>query len=55
MPKSINEASARTSRLKLTKRAVESLTPGANAVIRYDDKLYEKSGAVLIPSLLSLI
>jgi Arm DNA-binding domain len=39
MPKSINEASARAGRVKLTKRTVESLPSGNHPAIWYDDKL----------------
>jgi integrase len=39
MPKSINEASARTSRIKLTKRSVESLPSGNRPAVWYDDRL----------------
>jgi integrase len=39
MPKSINETSAGAARVKLTKRTVESLSPGARAAIWYDEKL----------------
>jgi integrase len=39
MPNSIEESANREKRIKLTKRAVESLKPEAAAVVRYDDKL----------------
>jgi Arm DNA-binding domain len=39
MPKPINETSARTSRIKLTKRSVESLPSGNRPAVCYDDRL----------------
>lgn len=39
MPESINETPARSNRIKVTKRSVESLPTGARAAIWYDDKL----------------
>jgi hypothetical protein len=39
MPKSFDETSARTNHIKLTKRTVESPTPGARAGVWYDDRL----------------
>jgi Arm DNA-binding domain/Phage integrase, N-terminal SAM-like domain len=39
MPESINEIPARSNRIKVTKRSVESLPSGVRAAIWYDDKL----------------
>jgi integrase len=39
MPNLVEEKANRESRIKLTKRSIESLAPAAAAVIRYDDKL----------------
>jgi integrase len=39
MPESINEIPARSNRIKVTKRSVESLPTGVRAAIWYDDKL----------------
>ena len=39
MPKSINESPARSNRIKVTKRSVESLSTPGRPTVWYDDKL----------------